>query len=156
MNPSLSLSIGSKNDIRSSNHLWPEAWGVAAGLLLSLANNKVNTANQDPSIFYIYFIYNYYLFNWLCQVLRAAHGIFSCHVWDLAPWPGIETGSPGLGACNLNHWSTREVPGPLYLKRCGPQKGNDHNSSLNCHPQVWGIVRIFQPFPSLSVIHEKS
>ena len=60
MNPSLSLPIGSKNDIRGSNHLWPEAWAVAAGLLLSLTKNKVNTTNHDPSIFYFLFFYFFF------------------------------------------------------------------------------------------------
>ena len=48
-----------------------------------------------------------------------AHGIFDlccsmwilrCSMWDLVPWPGIEPGSPALGAWSLSHWTTREVP----------------------------------------------
>ena len=34
----------------------------------------------------------------------------SCGMQDLVPWPGIEPGSPALGAWSLNHWATREVP----------------------------------------------
>ena len=34
----------------------------------------------------------------------------SCGMWDLVPWPGIEPGSPTLGAQRLSHWTTREVP----------------------------------------------
>ena len=37
-------------------------------------------------------------FIWLCQVLVAAQRIFSCGMWDLAPWPGIELEAPALGA----------------------------------------------------------
>ena len=40
----------------------------------------------------------------------AACGIFSCGIWDLVPWSGVELGPPTLGAWNLSHWTTREVP----------------------------------------------
>ena len=30
-------------------------------------------------------------------VLVAAYGIFSCGIWDLVPWPGIEPRPPALG-----------------------------------------------------------
>ena len=39
-----------------------------------------------------------YLFMWLCQLLVAALGIFSCSLWDLVPWPGIELALRALGA----------------------------------------------------------
>ena len=39
--------------------------------------------------------------------------LFGCGMWDLVPWPGIEPGSPALGAQSLSHWTTREVPGLL-------------------------------------------
>ena len=56
------------------------------------------------------FFLNIYLFIWLCQVFVLACRIFSCDVWDLVPWPGIEPRPPALGAWSLNHWITREVP----------------------------------------------
>ena len=31
-------------------------------------------------------------------------------MWDLVPWPGIEPGTPALGAWSLIHCTTREVP----------------------------------------------
>ena len=31
-------------------------------------------------------------------------------MWNLVPPPGIEPGPPALGARNLSHWATREVP----------------------------------------------
>ena len=40
----------------------------------------------------------------------AAPGL-SEGMWDLIPWPGIEPGSPALGARSPSHWTTREVPG---------------------------------------------
>ena len=43
------------------------------------------------------------LFIWL-------HQIFSCSIWDLVPWTGIEPGPPPLGAQSLSHLTTREVP----------------------------------------------
>ena len=57
-----------------------------------------------------------YWFIWTYQVLFAACGIFSCgmwtlgcSMWDLVPQPGIEPGSPALGAQSLSHWTTGEV-----------------------------------------------
>ena len=40
----------------------------------------------------------------------------SCGMWDLVPSPGIEPWPPALGAQNLSHWTTREVPTLLLLK----------------------------------------
>ena len=48
-----------------------------------------------------------YLFILLHQVLGATCGIFSCGMWDLVPWPGIEHRPPALGVWNLSHWITR-------------------------------------------------
>ena len=52
-----------------------------------------------------------------CLVFIMARGIFSCgmqtfscNMWDLVPWPGMETWSPALGAWSLSHWTTSEVP----------------------------------------------
>ena len=49
-------------------------------------------------------IYFYFIMYW------AAPGL-SEDMWDLIPWPGIEPGSPALGARSPSHWTTREVPG---------------------------------------------
>ena len=66
----------------------------------------------------LHFIYLFkifiYLF-WLHRVLVVARGIFfffffSFSRWDLVPQPGIEPGSPALGAWSLTHWTTRKVP----------------------------------------------
>jgi len=35
--------------------------------------------------------------------------IFSCSLWDLVPWPGLESAPPALEARSLSHWTTREV-----------------------------------------------
>ena len=42
--------------------------------------------------------------------LVAACRIFSCSMWDLAPWLGIEPRPPALGVQSLSHWTIREVP----------------------------------------------
>ena len=64
-----------------------------------------------------FFFFNIYLFVWIHQILVATSKIFTCgmqtlsySMWDLVPWPGIEPGSPALGAQSLSHWTTREVP----------------------------------------------
>ena len=49
-----------------------------------------------------------YLPLWVCQVLVVAHGTFSCSMWGLVPWPGIEPGPSALGVGVLA--TTREVP----------------------------------------------
>ena len=38
-------------------------------------------------------------------------------MWYLVLWPGIEHGPPASGAQCLRHWTTREVPIVLFLKR---------------------------------------
>ena len=64
-------------------------------------------------------LFKKYLFIWLCWVLVAAYGTFSCSMqtlscgmWDLVPWPGIE---PTLGAQCLSHWTTREVNMEMFF-----------------------------------------
>ena len=42
---------------------------------------------------------------------HAAH--VACRI--LVPWPGIEPVTPALGACSLNHWTTREIPDHSFL-----------------------------------------
>ena len=63
-----------------------------------------------------FFLFKTCIFIWLWQVLVVACRIFSCSMWDLFPWPGIEPGSPALGAWNLSHWTTREVPSAVILQ----------------------------------------
>ena len=47
-----------------------------------------------------------------CRIfsLWAACGIFSCSMWDLVPWPGIEPGPLALGAQSLSDWTIRKSP----------------------------------------------
>ena len=49
-----------------------------------------------------------------CRVfffLGVAFGTFSCGIWDLVLWPGMEPGPPALGVLSLSHWTTRKDPG---------------------------------------------
>ena len=48
---------------------------------------------QLPTLFF----FNMILFIWLCWVLVMAHRIFSCGMWDLVPWPGMESEPPCPG-----------------------------------------------------------
>ena len=44
---------------------------------------------------------------------------FSCSMWGLVPWSGLEPGPPALGAWNLSYLITRQVPilAFLFLKQ---------------------------------------
>ena len=53
---------------------------------------------------------NFKIFILLHRILVVAHRVFSCSMWDLVLWPGIEPRPPALGALSLSHWTTREVP----------------------------------------------
>ena len=44
--------------------------------------------------------------------LSCSMWALNCCIWDLVPWPGIETGPPALGVQSLSHWTTGEVPWP--------------------------------------------
>ena len=39
---------------------------------------------------------------------------FSCGLWDLVSWPGLEPRPPALGVQSLSHWTTREVTVVFY------------------------------------------
>ena len=60
-----------------------------------------------------------YVFISLFQILVVACRIFSCGMWDLVPWPGIEHRPPVLGMCSFNHWTTREVPFTFWCQQGG-------------------------------------
>ena len=69
------------------------------------------------------FYFNFYLlFIWLHQVLVAAHGklylqlanSYLQHV-ESTSLTREQTWAPALGAWNLSHWTTREVPAYLFI-----------------------------------------
>lgn len=64
----------------------------------------------DPILVgFFFYIYIYLLCFIIClsQVLFAACKIFSCSLWDLIPWSGIELRYPALGVQSY-HWTTRK------------------------------------------------
>ena len=48
--------------------------------------------------------------SWEALIAACSIIFFSCDMWDLVPWPGIEPRPPALGAQILNHCPTRAVP----------------------------------------------
>ena len=81
-------------------------------------------------------------FIWLGLVSVAALGIFSYGMWDLVPWPGIEPGTPALGAGTLSHWTTREVPyGALSLSL--PEMSQSLGHRQDCCWEDEGYGRAF-------------
>ena len=55
-----------------------------------------------------------YFFLSIFKIYLAVVGL-CCGMWDLIPCLGIEPEPLVLGAQNLNHWTTREVPASLFL-----------------------------------------
>jgi len=58
----------------------------------------------------IIFLNLYFIYLFGCTESWLQYTGFSCGMWDLVLWPGIEPAPPTLGAWNLSHWTTREVP----------------------------------------------
>ena len=52
---------------------------------------------------FLFFCFFQYLFIWLRRVLVVACRIFSCGMWDLVPWAGMESGPSAVGAQSLSH-----------------------------------------------------
>ena len=68
-------------------------------------------------------------------------GIFSCGMWDLVPWPGIEPGPPALGGQSLNHWTTREVPDLFHLNHIELSYTKKKEKKKKDHPKCLGLNR---------------
>ena len=74
---------------------------------------------NSPKTHLNYLRYSYFkskgklLFKKCLFIYFSAPGL-SCSIWDLVPRPGIESRPPALGAWNLSHWTTREVPKTLH------------------------------------------
>ena len=70
-------------------------------------------------------------------------GSFSCSMWDLVPWPGIEPRFPALIAQNLSHWTTREVPEfPFFIRLNNVLFYTPHF----VYPPIHGHLGVFLPF----------
>ena len=81
---------------------------------------------------------------WQLWVFAVAYRIFSCSMWDLVSWPGIEPEAPALGAQGLSHWTTREVP--MLSSRGEEANGNPNRRTkleiyfLNLENGMWNYV----------------
>ena len=82
-----------------------------------------------------FFFFNIYLFHWTGSSLWH---VGSSH-WgtkDLVPWPGIKFRPPTLGAQDLSHWTTREVP---------PLSSFTPNISILKHCTLWPLPLFLAP-----------
>ena len=93
------------------------AWqGTVHGVAKSRHDWATNTHTEEIKLFF----FSVYFFH--CTGSQLQHtGSFShsrwtlsCSMWDLVLWPGIEPKPCALGARNLSHWTTREVPIKLF------------------------------------------
>ena len=66
--------------------------------------------DREWEIFLKYILLKY-LFIWLCQVIVAACGVFSCHTWNLVPSSGTKPGPSAFGAWNPSHRTARQTQG---------------------------------------------
>ena len=74
----------------------------------------------EPPLFFKKYLFIYLVEPSLSCCVRdlfsfVACRILSCSIWDLVPWPGIESRCPALGVRSLSHWTTREV---LFFTSC--------------------------------------
>ena len=53
-----------------------------------------------------------------CRIFSCGLWTLSCSMWDLVPWPGIESRPLALGAWILSHWITREAPEGQFWSSC--------------------------------------
>ena len=91
--------------------IWKNAMGKNCMMLLKNCEEKGKRLPIWGSrIKARYFLKQYlsiYLFIWLQWVFLTACRIFSCGMWDVVPWLGIEPGIPAFGVWSLSHWATR-------------------------------------------------
>ena len=52
-----------------------------------------------------------------CRIFRCCMRTLSFCLWDLVPQPGIELGSPELGAQSLSHWTSSEISSVYFRVR---------------------------------------
>lgn len=59
------------------------------------------------------YLFKKYIFSKLYVAVPGLSGgkqVLRCGMWDIIPRSVVQSGSPALGAWNLRHWTTREVP----------------------------------------------
>ena len=112
-----------------------------------------------------------YLCIWLPGLIAGCRICFSCSMWDLVPWPGMEPRVPALGAQSLSHWTTREVlscwnltaslgmgttgEGRTWARGCPPGWADPAGEAGTAGPEVWpqgghaGELAEWEPAPGL-------
>ena len=75
-----------------------------------------------------------YVFIWLYQILVATCGIFSCSMWDLFPWPGME-------------------PSPLHWKHIVLGNGPPGKPPSNSQPAQVSLLPSLSGFSPLKFHH---
>ena len=96
---------------------WAEHYNLDIFALINM-RTKLSTRVILPRFWQL--IFKKYLFIWLHQVFSCSRQTLNWCMWDLGPWGGIESGRPALGALNLSHWTTREVPDNWFLSPVCP------------------------------------
>ena len=63
----------------------------------------------------------------------------SCGMWDLVPGSEIELRLPALGVQSLSHWTTREVPGQVFIFICSCSLliPTENEPPAHCQPPCW-------------------
>ena len=85
-------------------------------------------------------------------------GIFSCNMWKLDPWPGIEPGPPALEVQKLSHWTPRGVLWRLLMKGNGPSWNSPRASCprpQGCGQATPSALRGLQSVPAFDLGHCK-
>ena len=82
---------------------WTQGCGhQSLGDFLSVFTKR-NKVFTSPNLVKLSCLFFKRIFVWLCWVLVVVCEIFSCGMWDLVPWPGIEPRPPALGAWSLRY-----------------------------------------------------
>ena len=86
--------------------------------------------------------------------LVATCKLFNCSMWDLVPWPGVESRSPALGVQSLSHWTIREDPHWTFEEGWVSRPDSDSDSThwwvvfyvyVNCLVVVCGAFHCVSP-----------
>ena len=101
-------------------HPFPHALSCLPGWLSPFRSHNLWQGSKGQPMMTILALVNLWLFICLAvlglklqylgsSVFIVACKIFSCGMWDLVPWPGIEPRPPALGAQSLSHWTTMSL-----------------------------------------------
>ena len=101
-------SISSLTPAAHHTHACPDAYSISLPWRTQRAAQPCAT---NKNLFY-----NEHSFFFFFLTMYLVALCLSCSMWALAPWPGIKPRPPALGARSVSHWTTREVPVPLFLK----------------------------------------